>query len=63
MNWLIVVLFLTGVSGFAGGFFTYISSRRHKETGCVLMVASSILAAAMIILGIGAIAWKLVSSI
>lgn len=52
MNWLIVVLFLTGVGGFAGGFFMYISSRRHEETGCVLMVASSILAAAMIILGI-----------
>ena len=51
MNWPIVVLFLTGVGGFVGGFFTYISSRRHEETGCVLMVASSILAAAMIILG------------
>lgn len=63
MNWAIVVLFLTGVSGFAGGFFTYISSRRHEETGCAVMLVSGILAAAMIILGIGAIAWKLVSSI
>ena len=57
MNWLIVVLFLTGVAGTVTGLFM------RKDEGCAVMLVSSILAAAMIILGIGAIAWKLVSSI
>lgn len=60
MNYVIAGLFLVGIAGFAGGFFTHISSRQHEEASCVVMVISALLAGAMIVLGIGAIAWRLV---
>lgn len=60
MNWLIVALFLLGVIGLTGGFFTYISSRLHEDTGCAVMMLSAFFMFASIVLGIGAIAWRAV---